>query len=178
MDNHNPTRRRCWYIYMVDKRFRVRYFKIILSVFITALLFFISCSKDKTNIQDPPPGHPVDYSNVNLRVQPPDTIRKAVRGRWKIHYSMIFGWVGWTIHTDTSHFISFLTNDTLRREYNGAVTIYEKSIIKRQVSAMSADTVYAWTYNNEQYSMIPDQIFSDTLKIEWGSYFLYGTKNP
>jgi hypothetical protein len=162
---------------VVDKRIRVKYFKIILPFFIATSLVFISCSKNKTETQGPP-GHPVDYSNVNLRVQPLDTIKKAVRGRWKIHYSMILGWADWTIHIDTSHFISFLANDTLKREFNGAVTIYEKSIIKRQVSVMSADAVYAWTYNNGQYSMIPDQIFSDTLKIAWGSYFLYGTKNP
>jgi hypothetical protein len=150
--------------------------KITFFAILILAIYSVACKKNNTENNNPVT--PVDYSNINLRDTGLDIIKAAINGRWQIHYSMIFGWAGWTRHDDSTLFISFLSNDTIKREYEGMVTDYEKAVIIRKPSVMTLDSVYHFTYHNGQNYFIMDKIFNDTLKIESGSYFLYGTRKP
>lgn len=142
------------------------------------IIYAASCTKNDPPVQ--PPYTPIDYSNVNLIDKPLDTIRKAIAGRWQIHYDSTYGFTGWVkvIHTDD--FLSFLPNDTIKRVINGVVSVYDKATITRGLSnwGTHTDTVYTYNIPASMIGFTMDQIFNDTLKIEQAPRFFYLTRKP
>lgn len=144
-------------------------FKWILILFIGTGFAFFSCRKHKstTFLSPPHPLPPIDYNNVYLRDKPLDTIRKAIKGRWQLLYDSTLGWVGWTQTFYYNDYISFLSNDTVKREQDGVTTIYEKARIDRVLS-YGGDTVYRFWFGDYVYGFAwaMTEIHNDTLKTE------------
>ena len=138
-----------------------------------------SCHKSHILSTPPPATAPIDYSNVNLRDMPLDTIRKAILGRWQIHYDSTFGYTGWVKRIHANDFLSFLTNDTIKREINSFLIVYDKAEVTRGPSPWGIhDTVYTFKIPNSLFAYTIDNIYNDTLKIEQPPQFFYLTKKP
>jgi hypothetical protein len=83
-----------------------------------------------------------------------------------------FGWVGWdVIYPQYDRFVFFLSNDSIKIESSGIITVYGKANYVWGRSVHSPENVFTLTIPNKIY-WVMDKIYNDTLKIDaWPSYY-------
>lgn len=138
--------------------------QISIYIFLISVTLIVIAGCGKNNTQEEA-AVPVDYSNIDLKNKTVAIIQTAVKGRWQHIKDSIFGWAGWDVIYPQNRYISFLPSDSLKVEYNGAVTLYDKGSYIWGRSVHTADSVYTFTIPG-RVNWVADKIFNDTLKID------------
>ncbi len=124
--------------------------------------FFISCKKNK----------PIETEKIiDLKKKTLNEIRAAIAGTWEIKKYSLDGLIAvYDQPYPPGDFISFLTNDTVKRITNGNLVIYEKAQIAKEYSYVLRDSVFSYRMNSLLGVWEMSQIKNDTLVMLDGVY--------
>jgi hypothetical protein len=117
---------------------KIKFFFIILSVL--ALFIYLSCTKDKTQQEDP---HNHSLLNVSL-----EKIKTTLYGNWLLKKSRICGFAGCTnqiFPNGQEDIFKFLPNDSVQRiKADGQILVNTKAVITKERHAGTSDSI--WVY--------------------------------
>lgn len=134
------------------------------------MLVFTACTKDKNPAIISPVIVVEDPSNRSLTKKTLPEIRAIIAGSWEIKYDISDGVAGFIKTLHSNDYLTFLANDTLKRELNGNIVLYEKptSIDKVLINAaFMQDSIYLFNFPLIAWGF--SEVKNDTLVMYNGS---------
>ena len=135
------------------------------------MLVFTACTKDKNPAIISPVIVVEDPSNRSLTKKTLPEIRAIIAGSWEIKYDISDGVAGFIKTLHSNDYLTFLANDTLKRELNGNIVLYEKATVTRGYvnAAFLSDSLYYYEAASGLIAWGFSEVKNDTLVMYNGS---------
>ena len=138
---------------------------ITIFIAIIVVIMYVGCSKDKS-----PASVVEDPRNRSLTKKTLPEIKAIIAGSWEIKYDISDGIAGFIKTLHSNDYLTFLANDTVKRQSNGIIVLYEKASTINKVfinAAFLNDSIYLFSFPLNDWGF--SEVKNDTLVMYDGS---------